>query len=404
MAVSRGEVLGSLQDFYGEIEAGFNSVQTVTGDRVGADSEGGPIKVLSSTFGVQEPEEFRDDARQGLADYGTMEMMKEYVWSTEHRVVPIASGETWPELHPLLWAVFGNSSVSGGRLYSFDAANIQRPPCLQLTRAFNGKDDRLVVEQLNGAFVSQMTIRGQGGQPPLISFSGEAASFRRGVTTDVDSGTGAGVINFAAGENRGFGFDAGIRVEVGGDDNSGSGYPVSSVAADSIDTGSDDWSSLTSSDQVKPWVPDPTYHGTQIIGATQGSVTLASLSFPVTAFDITVDFAPDYRKDEYGTESIQGAVRTLARVTGNVTIRAREDANFFANYARQHPEISAVFNIGSTTGGSERLWVATCDQAKINPQQIQAPQNGLGRFTIPFMSLASADGEVDHFTLRAGTP
>lgn len=397
MAVQNGEVVLDQQDFLADFETSYDTSQALRGDKPTA-SDGGPCKVISSTFGVSEPQEFRDDSRQGLADYDTYTMPKEYTWNTEHRIVPVASGDTYCEIHALLLHLFGNYS---GGTYSF-GTDIQEPDSLQLFRAFNGPNDRLVAEQMNGAFISTMSVRGQGGQPPVIAFSGKAASFARSMlaTVATDGGGSNGVIELET--NQAAALDPAIAVVIDGDDNSGAGYSFSrSVDSNTIDTGSDDWSSLDGGEIIRPFVPDCSYSGTQIVGATQGNVTLDSVSYPVTQFDLTVDCMPDYREDEFGTESSRGMTRTKMRVTGNLSFRLREDIHTFANRARQNPDVAVVLDLGSS---GARRWRLSIDKARFDPAGLQTPAQGIGRVSLPFKALASADGEVDHLTLEVPTP
>lgn len=392
MPIQESHVITSQQDVWAQLETTFGS--PVALDATVVDSAGGgPLKAISTSFGTVEPKEYIDHSRQNLTHSEIFDQVKEYPWTVETNVVPIVSGE-YPEIAALLGGVF-DSFATGSNTWSFASPNLR--PSVQLARAFNGTGDRLLYQRLNGCLVNTMTFRGSGGQKPTLTFGGEAQSLHQVPAAPILSGTAAGGLNFESGLNIGRAFSTGGLVTVDGDDNGGNGYTYT-VANDLIDTGSQDWSGLSAGDLVRPFVPDPTYQGTQPIGAFGGSITIHGVVMPVTSFEITVDLGIDFQKDVYGAESMRGGIPSQIQVSGTATVRARQD--LLGQLAGLRADVELQGSVEIVMGfGTGRTWTWTMPKVVIPAPQLQSPANGQGTFQLSLMGLSTTATTLDVLTL-----
>jgi hypothetical protein len=396
MACQEGHVISSLQDLIVQPETTFNTDVPLKTSVV-SDATGGPVKVLTSSFGRTKPQEYRDDARQGLMDEGVIDGLEEYPWTLEHNIVPISSGN-FPELHTLLSSIF-NTHDAGTQTYTAGAMNCRH--AMQMLRANNDVGDRQMLEVLNGAITNSMTVRGQGGSKPNISFSGKAARRRVAKSAKVTSGGGAGAINLdtTLTPNPSAALDATLEAAVftagALDDNGGAGYPVSIAGDSAVLVGTNDWSGLSAGDYVRPFIPSVNYQDVQPLGAQQGQVTIGGERYPITQLEFTVDLGLNYREDEFGAVSMQGAVPTQFRVTGTLQVRAREDL-LTALETLEDSGFQVEIQLGGSAG---RTWTFTMPNVVLPAAPIQTPAGAFGLVALPIQALASAPGAGDAISL-----
>jgi hypothetical protein len=244
-------------------------------------------------------------------------------------------------------------------------------------------------EDVTGVHINEVGFSGSGSEPPRMTFTGKG---RRHIFTGTAAteGSVSGSASFTLEAGQGPNFEVDSLVQVGSDTNTGAGYAVTGVATDTItSTGA----SITAGDAtaVVPFYLAPTTAGSPIAG-TVGSCTIDGVSYPITAYEVSVNNNFLAIEDEAFSERMTDAVPQYREITGTVTVRARADLIVELGRRKDKGNRAIVITMGSTAG---RRCVLSLPQVRFPPSGANVPLEGLADIPMAFRALDSAEGAAD---------
>ena len=309
---------------------------------------------------------------------------QEVSWSVESYVLP-RGGSTVPDIDPLLEAALG-SAYGAATSETYTLTDLNALPTVHMARTSNG----VFREDLFGCYVDEMSITASAGDEPRISFSGGAYNYAlTGTgTTHASSSVTSTSVPMSSGE--GVSFMVGSVIDING------GSTI--VKAKSGDTLTVKSGTYTNGEAVTPETYSESTGGSPTTGIT-GSLTLNSVTLPITSFDVTLTNGIKPLSDEAFEKGTSDFIAGYRSVKGNISVRARKDfikslaARYVATSATADPSFTAVpiqVNLGATAGKIVSVFVPT---AELDFGAIDVPEAEEAILNIPFTGLGSSGGD-----------
>ena len=376
----------------------FAKAETVYGTKV-APVSGDAFRVMSANLGSA-----AQDRTNRTDNRPTRSVEERYVgkyqmadWSVEKFLIPSGTAGTPPDDVLLLTAAMGKYTNTPATSDVFELGTDQgEHGSLTLTDNKSG----VKLEELAGAFVETLGIKGASGDPPMITYSGKGARKYY---------TGYNIVNGIAGAD--LTVDSLYTIEVGSrvafyeaadgktvvDDNSGAGFEVLSIAG-SVATLDASPTGVVPTDIVRPFTPTPSTSG-QVLPGVVGSVTLddgSPISLPVTEWELTLAngflAVEDESFQQYATDYYEGGDRM---VTGQFKVRGRRDQFSWLGYRRDRVQLDATIVVGSTAGKIVTIEMPSCE---IDFSPLEHPEAEASSIILPFVALGTDDELKISFT------
>lgn len=340
-------------------------------------------KVLSSSMEFTVTRNDRMDARGTRSIQERITGKQEVSWSCESYLLP-AGSTTAPDIDPLIEGAMGGAfGASTAKTYKLSDSNAL--PTVHMARTAND----VFREDLFGCWVEEMSISASGGEEPKISFSGGAFNYVL-TGTGTTEGTGSSATSLVTESGNGVNFMVGSVISF----NSLADKIVTAKSTDTLTIASSSWSDAQA---ITPTTYTETTAGNPLNGIG-GSLTLNSVTLPVTAFDVTITNGVKPLSDaafEKGTSDFIAGYRS---VKGNISVRARKD--FIKSLAQRYvqttatagPSFSSVpirVDLGSVSGKQVVVYV---DTAELDFAAIDVPEAEEAILNIPFTALATSGG------------
>ena len=381
MGASTDHALGRNLRFFCKKEAAAGGAYGTASQEAlaGADA----AKVLSSSMEFTVTRNDRMDARGTRSIQERITGKQEVSWSCESYLLP-AGGTTAPDIDPLIEGAMGGAfGTPTAKTYKLTDTNAL--PTVHMSRTAND----VFREDLFGCWVEEMSISASGGEEPKISFSGGAFNYVL-TGTGTTEGTGSSATSLVTESGNGVNFMVGSVISF----NSLADKIVTAKSTDTLTIASSSWSDAQA---ITPTTYTETTAGNPLNGIG-GSLTLNSVTLPVTAFDVTVTNGVKPLSDaafEKGTSDFIAGYRS---VKGNISVRARKD--FIKSLAQRYvqttatagPSFSSVpirVDLGSVSGKQVVVFV---DTAELDFAAIDVPEAEEAILNIPFTALATSSG------------
>jgi len=366
----------------------FCKKESAAGGAYGTDSQevlagADAAKVLSTSMEFTVARNDRMDSRSTRSVQERITGKQEVSWSCESYILP-AGGTTAPDIDPLIEGAMGGAfGASVAKTYNLTDTNAL--PTVHMARTANG----VFREDLFGAYVEEMTISGSGGEEPKISFSGSAFNYAL-TGTGITEGTGSSATALITESGNGVNFMVGSVISF----NSLDDKVVTAKSSDTLTIQSSSWSDAQA---ITPTTYTETTAGNPVNGIT-GSLTLNSVTLPVTAFDVTITNGIKGLSDEAFEKGTSDFVAGYRSVKGSVSVRARKDfikslaQRYVQTAATADPSFSSIpirIDMGSTSGKTVVIFM---DTAEIDFGAIDVPQAEEAVLNLPFTALATSSG------------
>jgi len=366
----------------------FCKKESAAGGAYGTDSQevlagADAAKVLSTSMEFTVARNDRMDSRSTRSVQERITGKQEVSWSCESYILP-AGGTTAPDIDPLIEGAMGGAfGASVAKTYNLTDTNAL--PTIHMARTANG----VFREDLFGAYVEEMTISGSGGEEPKISFSGSAFNYAL-TGTGITEGTGSSATALITESGNGVNFMVGSVISF----NSLDDKVVTAKSSDTLTIQSSSWSDAQA---ITPTTYTETTAGNPVNGIT-GSLTLNSVTLPVTAFDVTITNGIKGLSDEAFEKGTSDFVAGYRSVKGSVSVRARKDfikslaQRYVQTAATADPSFSSIpirIDMGSTSGKTVVIFM---DTAEIDFGAIDVPQAEEAVLNLPFTALATSSG------------
>ena len=378
MGLNSKHALGRERKFFAKTETTAGTYIKV----VGADA----VKVLTSQMDIQTPRNIRSDSRQTRSPFERITQKGTVNWSAEGFLIPSGAAGTAPDADPLFEAAFGVATNTPATRHKYTLANSQTPNTLTLLHQFS----LAYQEAVFGAWVEECKVTVTGGESPKVSWSGQAMGFTKTGTSEEAVGQTGTVLtpkNTGSRLYDPYAFGNNSLVSVGSDDNillSAADYTTPAFTMDSsITTAADD--------AIVPYAPTEVTAGSPIAG-TVGSFRIEDAGtgpslIPITGFEFTLknNFKPF---DDEAFEAFPSDFVPLYReVTGQVTLRAREDMLPFIGRRDNFQQNKFTCQMGTSAGS---IVIAEFPQIEYDFAAVDIPEAEEAIITLPFTALASS--------------
>ena len=370
----------------------FTKKETTAGGQYGTASQealagANAAKVLGSTMEFTVARNDRMDARTSRSVLERITGKQEISWSCESYLLP-AGSSTAPDIDPLIEAAFGGS-FGGSVAKTYNLASSNALPTCRIARTANG----VFREDLFGAYVEEFGLSLSGGEAPRMTFSGGAFNYALTGTGTTHGSSSVTQTSLPLATGDGVNFMVGSCIDV----NTGSAIVTGKSAADTLTVTTGNYGN---SEAITPETYTETTAGSPLNGIT-GSLTLNSVSLPITSLDVTLTNGIKPLSDEAFEKGTSDIVAGFRSVTGTVSVRARKD--FIKSLAQRYVQLSAsgdptftsipiVVTIGATTGFKVVVTMATCE---LDFAGIDVPESDEAILSIPFTALGNnGDDEI----------
>tara|TARA_R100001443_G_scaffold101616_1_gene109521 strand:+ start:1173 stop:2345 length:1173 start_codon:yes stop_codon:yes gene_type:complete len=367
----------------------FCKKESAAGGAYGTDSQealagADAAKVLSTSMEFTVTRNDRMDSRTSRSVMERITGKQEISWSCESYLLP-AGSTTAPDIDPLIEAAMGGAfGASTAKTYKFSDSNAL--PTVHMMRTANG----VLREDLFGCYVEEMGISASGGEEPKISFSGGAFNYAL-TGTGTTEGTGSSATSLVTESGQGVNFMVGSVISF----NSLNDKIVTAKSSDTLTIASSSWSDAQA---IAPTTYTETTAGNPVNGIS-GSLTLNSVTLPVTSFDVTVTNGVKALSDEAFEKGTSDFVAGFRSVKGNISVRARKD--FIKSLAQRYVQTTAtadpafssvalVVTMGGTTG---KKVVATMSKVEIDFAGIEIPESEEAVLSLPFTALGTSGSD-----------
>lgn len=393
MGVNALHALGRKQRFYAALETTFGTfVKPVATDA---------IKVLASNFDFSQDRKNRSDSRQTRSLLERITGRKAVAWSMECYALPSGTGNTAPDIGPLLAAALGKSAVVSSTVEytltdnqaGFDIAGTIYPS-LTLVRETN----KTVMEAIVGAMVESMSIKFAGADEPRFSFEGFAKNHIHTGSNGVVSSLDGGRTNVTLGTGQGKDYEVGSVVffEIAAtgavrDNNTSAGYQVTAVTGDVLTVTPAVGGTVVATDLCLPFVPTETTAGAPI-GGIAGSITIAApaTSLIITGGEINVKNGHKVLGDEAFQSTITDYIPGYREVSGSLTVRARRDQIIELGVRKNFTARDIQIILGTGSGTRFQIDIPA---AEMGFSALEIPEAEEATFSLPFVGVATGSGE-----------
>lgn len=349
-------------------------------------------KVLATSFDFTVTRNDRMDSRTTRALLERVTGKQEISWSVESYLLPKGS-TTAPDIDPLIEAAMGGAFGGGGTANTYKVSDTNALPTVRMARTANG----VFREDLFGCYVEEMGISASGGDEPRITFSGGAFNYALTGTGATHASTSVTSTSIPLVTGDGVNFMVGSCIDING----GSAVVTAKTAADTLTVTS---GTYTNNEAVTPEDYTEDAGGIPVTGIA-GSVTLAGVSLPITAFDVTVTNNIKALSDEAFEKGTSDFIAGFRSVTGNISVRARKDfikslaQRYVQTTATADPTFSEVAIVATMGGTASKKVVVTIAKAELNFAAIEVPESEEAVLSIPFTAYGTDGTSTDEITL-----
>ena len=382
MGASTDHALGRNLRFFCKKESAPGGAYGTAGQEAlaGADA----AKVLSTSFEFSVTRNDRTDSRPTRSLQERITGKQEISWSCESYFLP-AGSTTAPDIDPLIEAALGGS-FGGSVAKTYNLSDSNALPTVHMARTANG----VLREDLFGCYVEEMSISASGGDEPRISFSG--GSFNYALTgTGEANGAGSTTSALSVHSGEGVNFMVGSVITLNGAERTITAKTGADALTISTDHSWSDDADVTPSTYTETTAGNPT-------NGISGSLTLNSVTLPITSFDVTVTNNIKALSDEAFEKGTSDFVAGFRSVTGSISVRARKDfikslaQRYVQTTATADPSFSSIpiqVNLGTTAGKIVAIYVP---QAELDFAGIEIPESEEAVLSLPFTGLATSSG------------
>ena len=388
MGASTDHALGRNLKFFCKKE--IDSGTLIPGGRYGLSNQlavagGDAAKVLSSSIEFTVTRTDRMDSRASRSVLERITGKQEVSFSCESYLLP-AGSTTAPDIDPLIEAAMGGAfGASTSNTYKLSDSNAL--PTCRIARTANG----VFREDLFGAYVEEMSISASGGEEPRMSFSGGAFNYALTGTGTSHGSSSVTSTSVPLVTGDGVNFMVGSCIDING----GSAIVTAKAAADTLTVTS---GTYTNNEAITPETYTESTAGNPVNGIS-GSLTLNSVTLPITAFDMTLTNNIKPLSDEAFEKGASDFVAGIRSVTGTVTVRARKD--FVKSLAQRYvqltasgdPTFSSVPIVVTLGGVAAKKVVITMSTCELDFGAIDVPEAEEAILNIPFTSLGNSGGD-----------
>lgn len=389
------DIFGTLRHALPRERRLYASVEATYGTRIqpaGADA----LRVLSAVIGSPQPTRVeRVDNRQTRSIENRITGNTPPIeWSAEGYLIPSGTAGTAPDMGAILKAAFGTETIVGGTSVTYELSDVQQAlGSLTLTDELSGG----LMESLAGAIVQELTIRGSGGDPPMMVASGVASSHVLTGRTEISSAAAAVITPVVPGVKAVEVGSRGRFMEADGttvrDDNGGAGFVVLSETSTTFTVDAAP-AGVVVTDIWEPFVITEVTAGSPTPGIV-GSVTLDSLVLPVTSWEFTLSNNLQPHADEAFQANATGYHEGDRQVTGQVTLRARFDQILQLEKRKDFAKLAMTIVVGSVV---DDITTITFPGVELNFANVDKAQPETAMITLPFQALGTGDEVEVAFT------
>lgn len=341
-------------------------------------------KVISATFSPERPRNVRMDSRSTRSAMQRVQAKGSIGWTVEAEVIPSGTAGAPPGLHPLYRACLGTYTNTPATSDAYTPANAQTLATVTMVRHFDG----VLQESIWGAWVDEMSLSIQGGETPKVSFSGGAMGYvHTGTSTLNGAMVATNTMVVDTDDQHAFSINSWISV--------GSNDGVVVTADTSRPSFTIDGSPISAddSDAVVPYAPaEPTTLYTKApASGLAGSIIYDSDTVAITGMELNIKNNIRPLDDEAFEEFPSDIVPGFREVTGQITMRARQDFIQHLVNRRAYATKAATLTIGGVAGSQ---LVVSVPYLEVDYAAVDVPAgDGEVIVTLPFVALGSTAGE-----------
>ena len=273
-------------------------------------------------------------------------------------------------------------------LLTYRPSDVNALPTLRIARTANG----VIREDLFGAYVEEMSVSASGGDVPKISFSGGAFNYALTGTATTE-GTGGGSTKVLTTET-----GQGVSLMVGSVVSfaSETDKVVVSKSGDVLTLSANStWGDAAA---IIPTTYTEATGGNPLNGMT-GSLTLNSVSIPITSFEMTLTNNLKAVSDEAFEKGTSDFIAGYRAVSGTIGFRARKD--LIKNLAQRYvqtastadPSFTAIpveVKLGTESG---KIVVIHLPTIELNFAAVEIPESEEAVLSVPFTALGSSGAD-----------
>lgn len=347
------------------------------------------LRAVSATIGRPTNYAMANDRRGGRSRWERVQLRDPVVpWSISCLLRPSGTAGTPPDIGNLLKHLFGTETDGESDVvYSF----LEDPTALSAS-IYVGRTH--TQEGCYGAIVNKATINWGEGLA-TVTFGGEAKGYING---GYSTATATGVATTTLAVADGSQFTPYSIVQIGADDNNGTGIQVTAVSGNNLTiANSTGWDNGA---VVKAFLPDPVYVGDPL-GDRAGS-----LSMDFGAGASTIAHLPSSLDIENGVsllniEAFQaGASDVLAAgyrsVSPKLSFLVHRGDHYLVNDLRANATSSSIVTIGSASGKRMKI---NLRKVEYTVEDQDSPEEGTEKWSATGVALASATAGGDECTI-----
>lgn len=371
MGLNQEHVQGSRSRLYVEAE-------TTPGTFVRA-TAAGAIRHLEADIDLKFDRVPRRDAHGGRQDFMRYSGKRWATWRIKKyfmgpATTPGSGSEPDDDvLHRMFW---GGRSYPGGTSVRYSLSSSQALLTGSGSLLAN-YDAAIWMTQIKGMTCEDWKLTASGGDAPMLEFGGEAFDHRNTGYSLIAAGATSATQAVTAGEGASFegGNPFGSVLQIGAQNNGGTGYRVNSISTDNLVLEA----SLTTllGDVVRPYAPSPVTAGSPVAHSA-GSLTmnrsgLGAVTMPIVSCEVAGKNNYKQLRDHAFEDSPTDALLGWRELTFKVVVRARRDMIIWMAARKSFPSVALILTVGSAVG---HRGVFTAPQAELDVGKLSLPAAG----------------------------
>ena len=330
----------------------------------------------------------REDKVDTRSVRGVIQGRRSGSWSLRKYALGSGAAGTAPDDGTLWKSVFGAETVTPATSVAYSLAKRTESLTMQVERHVEGDVSQVAM----GAIPNQSEIAFSGVDECRLTFSGDCAYLLWTGVDTVSSISGQDVTVSNA-----YNFRVGSVIQVGDDDNGGTGYLVTArnVSTNVLTVGGPGAPSAGNGDVVKPFLPTTTVCSTEPVFGTVGSFSLGGVTnLAMRTATFRVNNNAGMRNDVYGQEFATAMTLTdLREVAADFSIWADLNIWKFLGFAESRVA-KAISCVSGATAGNILTVAAT--EAILEIPNVEMPGRGEVAVTLParIVDSSGAEGEI----------
>ena len=305
-------------------------------------------------------------------------------WSLSIYARPSGTAGVPPVEAVIMEAALGAKTVNAG-------ASVVYSPALELPSLSLCYREGHTAAFALGCKVDSLKLNIKNKDAVGLEFAGSCKTVLRAGAEETVDGSTTEVLKLAAGGAKLF--DAGSRVKVGAEDNSGTGYSVTAVdvSADTVAVSPALASAPAAGVAVSGFLPTASLAGAPVEGrSAAGRITLAGANLTIVSLDLEISNALKPDEDELTDDQYPSAIYEGRRqVTASISARFLRKYTAWFQQARSQEQGALAAVLGANAGGKLRLDLprAVYDSPEMGGDETQRTM------TVKLTGLASASLE-----------